>query len=79
MNVKAVFTRFEILYVGHDLHFIANFCECDQTRHLTSGLWLQLRDRFCDALWLGKTNPRAKHRYEENSFHVANVPRFSAK
>ena len=79
VNVKTVFARFEILDVSDHSDFVANFCECDQAGYLTARLRLQLRCGLCDFLCLGKASHSAKHCYEENRFHAANVRRFSAK
>ena len=79
VNVKTVFARFEILNVGDDLDFIAHFCESDCADNLTARFGLQLRACFRDFLRLRKTSHRAKHCYEENRFHAANVRRFFRK
>ena len=76
MNVKTMFAWFEILNIGDHLNFIAHFGERDCAGDLTSGLRLQLRRSFRNFLCPGKTSDRAKHCYEENCFHVVNVPPF---
>src|SRR5689334_10111289 len=71
--MESVFSRRQILNIGHDLNFISNFRETHCARNFAVGARTDLSHRFHNFLGLREAAERTKHCNEDDRFHSPNV------